>query len=347
MLSLIKKMFGIAKEKIQIYDETDARNFNSSVIAGQITREDLTEDDFLTFHPIEKIDQGSTDFCVGCGKAYAKEATEGMPMSWSGAFALCMKQMGYITDWGTSILQMMKAGKNHGVPERSIWPYRADKGRNWNADWKNMPDSVITDAKFHRDQSYFEVDVPWGWDEFDAFRAHLNKFKNKKIVIQSAVDKHEVTLCGQKKIDGEIKLVGIDSYGERSIKYRIGQSINGWRYFSRAEANLLATGYFSFDIDRTLAELLNEYDGKAVKIQSSPDCFVVKNGQRHNLQNEFVALAHGCLMYDPNNVYTIAEEELKRIPEGAPAKFREGQNWQLVQRILEKTNNQAIIDQLK
>lgn len=347
MLNTIKKLLGIVEKKITIYDETDGRNFNSSVIAGQVTKDDLTNDDFFNFRPAEKIDQKNTDFCVGCGKAYAKEATEGVKMSWSGAFALCMKQMGYISTWGTSILQMMKAGKNHGVPERSIWPYRPDKSRDWNADWHNMPDHVIADAKFHRDQSFFEVDVPWGWDDFDALRAHLWKFREKRIVIQTAVDQHNVTLVGQKTIDGVLYLVGVDSYGERSINYKVGPSINGYRYFSRKEAGLLSTGYFSLDMERDLAELLNTYDGKAVKMEGNPDCYVVKNGHRHNLQNEYVALAHNCLMYDPNNVYTISEEELKRIPEGAPAKFREGQNWQIVQRILEKENKQAIIDQLK
>jgi hypothetical protein len=346
MLDFIKKLFG-KDEKMPIYDETDSRNFNSSNIAGQISKEDLVDLDFVNFMPAEFIDQVSTDFCVGCGEAYAKEATEGKPMSWNGAFALCCKLLGYIESWGTSILRMKKAGQKYGVPCRELWPYRQDKSRDWNADWKNMPQNVLDDALFHKDDSYWEVDIPWGWDDFDAFRATLWKFRTKKIVIQCAVDKHNVTLVGQKMIEGIMYLVGIDSYGTRSQNYRVGKSINGIRYFTRSEANLLSTGYFSIDIGRTLAELLNKYNEKAVKTDDSPDCFLIKNGQRHNLVNEYVAMSNNCLLFEPLNVYTISKDEMNLIPEGETAKFREGANWQIVQRLLEKFDKKEIINTLK
>ena len=331
------------------YQEVDERNFLGKNIAGDIQRSDLVDTPFHNFIPTELIDQQNTDFCVACGKAYGKEATEGAPMSWSGMFALYCRLIGYISSYGASVLGMQKAAVKFGIPERSLCDYRADKGRDWNADWTNLSPATLTNALLHKDGSYFEANRPYGWDRFDTFRAFLYKFHGKKIVIQTGIDSHNITGEGQDfhPQTGELCLTCLDSYGTQSIDYRVGKSINGIRYFNRQEANQLPTGYFAFDMERTLAELLNTYNGKAVKIKDSPDCFLVKDGKRHSLVNEYIALANNCLMYDPNNVYILTSDEMNEIPLAEPMKFKDGQYWSLVQRILEKLNKSDILNQLK
>jgi hypothetical protein len=331
------------------FQEVDELNFAGKSIAGDIQRSDLVGTPFHNFIPTDLIDQKNTDFCVAAGKAYAKEATEGMPMSWVGMFALYCKSIGYISSYGASVLGMQKAAVSQGIPERSLWDYHEDRSRDWNANWNNLSSVAIANASIHKDGSFFEASRPLGWDRFDTFRAFLHKFHNKKTIIQTGIDSHNVSLEGQDfhPITKELCLTAIDSYGTQSIDYRIGKSINGIRYFNRKEANQLPTGYFAFDLSRTLAELLNTYNGKAVKTTDSPDCFLVKDGKRRSLVNEYIAFANNTLMFDPNNVYVITQDEMELIPMGSPMTFKEGQFWPVVQRMLEMFNKTDIINSLK
>jgi hypothetical protein len=326
-----------------LIDEKDPRNFGAHVIAGRVTRDDLTDEDFSTVLFDELIDQKNTDFCVGCGEAYAKEATEGMKMSWAGAFANTCRYMGSIPSWGMSILTMKKAAVQYGVPERGLWEY--DGNRDRSADWTRMTQEVKDNAVRHADDSYFEVSPESGLDQFDTFRAYLNKFRTNKVVIQTGVDGHNVTLIGQEKVNGEMKLYGPDSYGNRSLKYRIGSSVNGYRYFSRWEANQLFTGYMSFDMPRSLAELLAKYDGKAVKLEAIPECYFISEGKRHLLKNEAVAWSYGTLLFGDDNVFVLTYDEMNLIPIGEAASFDGGKNAPIIRRLLEKTNRLELINE--
>ena len=323
-------------------DEIDERDFGAKAIAGSPTKADLVDIDFQNIDP-EWIDQLDTDFCVGAGKAYFKEATEKKKMSFAGAFAMGCKAKGYVPNWGISILAVMKGAASFGVPEEDKWKYKIwtplspnTSGRNYFANWRNMPQDVLDNAAEHKDASYFRIEYPYGWDIFDTFRAYLYKFKDKQAVIQTGVDEHNVTLIGQETQDGELKLKSIDSYGGQSINYRIGKAINGYRYFSRSEANQLFNGYMAFDIPRALAELLVEYNGKAIKTKDNAKCYLVKDGKKHYLAEEKIAWSNNCLLDEPYNVYEITKEDLSRIPDGEPAKFEDGKYYPIVRRIIEK-----------
>ena len=348
-LRTIYYRFKDRNRKFGWFQEVDERNFLGKNIAGQITRADLNDHPFVNFDIAELINQSWTDFCVACGEAYGAEGTEGMPMSWAAAFALYCRRIGFVSPYGASILQMLMARKQYGIPERSVWEFKPENGRDWNADWKNLPADVLTNALLHRAGSIWEAQRPDGWDRFNTFRAYLWKFRDKKIAIQTGTDGHNITLIGQKfhPLSGELCLYGPDSYGAEDRNYRIGRSFSGWRYFNRTEANQLPAGNFAFDIERELAELLNTYNEKAVKVIDNPDCFIVRNGERHSLVNEYIALANNCLMYDPNNINIISEDEMNKIPLAEPMKFKDGQYWSLVQRILEKLNKSDILNQLK
>lgn len=328
--------------------EVDNRNYLGKNLAGDISAKDLVNIEFSNATISELIDQKYTDFCVACGSAYASEATEGKPMSWAGMYKIYCKYIGYVPGYGASILKVLMAKTKYGIPERQFDDFKAEKGRNWNADPANLSIEALNNASFHKSQSVWEANRPYGWDRFDCFRAWLWKFHDKKIVIQTGVDSHNVTIIGQKKhpITGELCLYGPDSYGTQSLNYRIGKSIDGWRYWSRAEANQLPTGNFVFDIPVDLAKLLNTYNEKAIKTADKPDCYIVRNGQKHSLVNEIVALSNNCLMYDPNNVYIVSQEEFDAIPTGEPVKFRDGKNWALVQRILELLNKLDVLKNL-
>ena len=328
-----------------LYEEDDERSFGSHVAFGQASRDDITDKDFQ-FKGFAFIDQLSTDFCVGCGKAYFKQLTEHQLMSWAGAYAMGCRALGYIPKFGISILQVMKGAVKFGCPEEKYWKYKSwngttKSGRNYFANWKNMSNEVLANAEKHKDESFFVVSTQYKWDKFDLFRAYLHKFYklNKTIVIQTGTDAHNVTLIGQKTVSGELKLVGIDSYGKRSINYRIGKSIDGLRYFNRAEANQLFTGYIAFDMPRNLAEILVKYNEKVVKTDSSPDCYLISGGTKHSLVSEKIAWSNGFLLapYDDAKLTEdISEEDLNDIPLGEPLKFEGGKNEFIIRRIMEK-----------
>lgn len=347
MFEFISKIYNflLGRKGGGLYDERDDRNFGASSVFGKAKRIGLNNEDFV-IGKFTFINQLSTDFCVGCGKAYFKQLTEHLLMSWAGAYAMGCRALGYIPKFGISILQVMKGAVKFGVPEEKFWKYKSynglpKTGRNYFANWRNMPQETLDNAEKHKDESFFEISYQYGWDKFDLFRFYLAKFykEDKKIVIQTGTDGHNVTLIGQKTVSGELKLVGIDSYGKRSINYRIGRSIDGLRYFNRQEANQLFTGYIAFDMPRSLAEILVKYDMKVVKTEDNPDCFLIREGEKHSLVDEETAWSNGFLLApDKNDKLTeiITPADLADIPLGKPLEFINGVNEFIVRRIYEK-----------
>lgn len=326
-----------------LFEAVDSRNFGAKVIAGAVTIDDLTRKDFNVFLPDVLINQSTSDFCVGASNAYRKQATEGLPMSWAGAFAMAMRSQGYVSSWGTSILEMMKGCQKYGIPENRFWPWTGN--RDYCADWKNMSQLVLDNAVKHRDGSFFQIEPMSGWDKFDIFRAYLWKLKDRKIAVQTGADAHAITLVGQVTMDGEIHLFGPDSYGINAPNYGFGRTIDGYRYFTRQEVNQMFTGYIGLDMPRSLAELLVRYDGKAIKKASVNDCYLVKDGQKHFLKNEAIAWSHNTLLFGEDYVFALTEEEFEEIPMGEQATFDSGSNRAIILRILEKVGKTDLINE--
>lgn len=332
------------KKRDGLYEEEDPRTFGANILRGKVLKSDLIDKDFSLFEPT-LINQEDSDFCVGESRNYGAQATEeDLEPEYSGAFAFAVsKYWGDIYAFGTSILAMCKGAIKYGVCRRGLYEYKRGK-RNYYANPANIPQEALNNAKNHKAGSYFKIYSQYGWDKFDLFRAYLNKFKDKKIVIHTGADAHAITLIGQKTINGELKLFGPDSYGEKNIWYRIGKSINGIRYFSRSEANQLISGYMVIDMEREKAELLATYNNKAIKIKDNKNCFLVKSGKKCLLKNEVIAWSYNTLLFDPSYVSILPKEDFDKIPTGEPLQFKSGKNWQIIQRILEKTNNLKLLE---
>jgi len=327
-----------------VWDERDYRNFSARKVLGGVTRADIVEHAFQNCYPTLK-DQKSSDFCAGFSSAYAKEATEGRELSPAAMFALGCAILGYVTDWGISILAMMKARVKYGIPEERFWPFTGN--REHDANYKLLPQEAILNASTHKDGSFVEIYSVSDMSRFDQIRAYLWKYRDIKAVINTGIDGHAVTLIGQKQhpVTGEMCLFGPDSYGAWNHNYRVGQCIEGYRYFMDSDCNGLFTPYMGIDLPRTLAELLNLYDGKAVKLENFSECYVVSGGKRHLLKNETVAWAFGALLFGEDNVFVLTPEEMNSIPLGDEAKFDDGKNAPVVRRLLEKTNRLDLLDE--
>jgi len=345
MLELLNKLLNKLRGYTNpgLFDEVDHRTFGLHTVLGNAEKKYLTDEDFEVELMQPWINQGSTDFCVGTGKAYFKELTEGIKMSWAGAYAMGARAMGSVPKWGISILQVMKGAVKYGVPEESFWKFKEwngtkKSGRNYFANWRNMPREVLINAEKHKDKSFFIIYGQWDMDRFDQFRAYLNKFKkNGEIrIIQTGVDAHNVTLFGQEKVNGEVMLKSVDSYGTKKMKYRTGLYQNGYRYFNRKEANRLFNGYVALDIPRETAELINKYNGKAIKKGSSPDCYIVLKGKKRLLKNEAIAWSHGIYLSEGIDLFTLSNVEFNNIPTGSPVKYEDGKNKRLVRAMTDK-----------
>jgi len=320
------------KKLFYLVDEIDERNFGSDAVYKPV-REDLVNQDFIVYDPIPQ-DQYDSDFCAGYSGAYAAEATEGMQLAGAFMFALAKKVAGSINGFGTSILQICKARYNFGVCRKELYDYKPG-WRDWFANWNNITPEAYKDAYSHRSKAYFQLIVPYGWDLYDAIRAYLWHFKDQKVLIQTGRDAHAATIIGYSVSRG---LIGRDSYGARTYE-------EGLRYFNRKFANGLFTPYFSLDMERELAELLVEYNGKAVKVKDQKDCYLIQDGEKRLLSNEAVAWSVGVLLFSPDNVYEIPQTDLDKIPLGSPVSFDEGKNFPIIQRVLEKLDRLDILSE--
>ena len=337
-MDFLKQLFynlWYGKKRDGLFDEKDSRSYDLGASGITVTKEDLPIEQFRTFQPT-LLDQFDSDSCVGFSGAYGSEATEGQVSS--GAFLFSMSKKVMHRDWrswGTSILGMCKAKCKVGVCKKELWDYKRGK-RAYYANYNNIPQEAHDDASKHKGQSYFEVRRQNGMDMYDTMRAILNKYREKRIVIHTGKTAHAWTLigCGE---NGE-GIERVDSYGERTLNY-------GFAFINRSVANSLFTPMVVFDMERELAELLNAYNGKAVKTDEDKECHLIKGGKKHHLKNECVGWSNGVLLFDDNFVHMILKDELDKIPTGEPAKFEDGINYPIVQRILEKTNKLELINE--
>jgi len=339
MLKFIKHLIEYlryGKKKEGLVDLTDDNDFGSRAIYTPDKKdlEQALKQTFIVFNP-KLLDQTDSDFCVGFGSAYEADATEnfdGESGQGSGAyvFAMAKKWSGAsISTFGTSLLAGAMARVKYGICNKELYDYK--KGwRNWFANWNNIKEEAIEDAKKHKAGSAWRLNVPWGWTKFDAIIATLWYFKDKKVLIGSGNKSHRITMGGYDIVRKAI--ICFDTYGERTY-------LKGLRFVDRVEARTLFTSYFVLDIERDLAEILVQYDRKVVKLKNNKDCYLIKNGKKHLIPNEKTAWSRGFLLAPYDNgklVEIITEQELNKIPLGDNVKFEGGKNEFIVRRIMEK-----------
>lgn len=321
-----------------LIDLRDDKNFGSRALFKP-TKEDVaaaTKETFVVFWP-KKLDQFDSDHCVGFGGAYEADATEtfaGPSDQGSGSFIFaCAKKWSGrpISEFGTSLLAGCMARLQYGVCRKELWDYVKGR-RDYYSNFNNIPKEAFEDAKKHKAGSVWEVNIPWGMTTFDAIVSTLWHFRDKKVLIGTGNNAHRITVIGYDK-PGDA-LICLDTYGERTYSA-------GVRHIGRVEARTLFTPYFVIDIDRSLAEILVEYNDKVVKTVTSPDCFLIQGGKKHLILDEKAAWSHGYLLapYDGAKLTEIIEQaDLDKISLGENVRFEGGKNEWIIRRIAEKYN---------
>jgi len=332
LLKWFKKLFNFIPEDKGFIDEVDSRSFGAEVIGGAVTKDDIPTEDFIVYDPKLK-DQLDTDFCVNHSLAYAREATEKVQLSASFNFAWIKRFIDGSMSWGTSPLKACKSAVKIGIPELKYYNYNKRGKRNWFANWSNVPKEAKNNAELHKAQSYFELKSR-GMDRFDTILAYMNKFKKNKLLVLSGVDKHAVTGIGRATRNEVVTIQCKDSYDRAGMRYRVGKYEKGYRYFTRAEANQLFTPYMITDIPRALAEVLNEYNGKAIKTEDDKNVYLVKDGKKKLFRTEYYGWSHNIKLWSEINI--ISKQDIELIPLGEPVKIDEGEYWEVMKEIAVK-----------
>jgi hypothetical protein len=338
-------------------DGFGSNDFDAEKVAGRMTKEYLTDEDFKTGGDIPYlIHQSWSDFCIACQVAYESMKSEGTKTSWSGMFKLIMKMLGYLTEFGTSVENGCKARIKLGIPEEKYDEWHNDKSRKFNADPKNLSAEALQNSKNHKGKSYLRIS-PSELNMFDSIRGWLNKYKDKNLYIKGGIDNHAWGVDRQYTVKesgdtpifndikqtnndlikaglkvGEMYLIGADSYGEESKKYRFGKSVNGWRYWTEKDMNQNYYAYFTLDVHRTLAELLNKYANKAIMIQGEDPVFYVENGEKHWIPDHLTAWCYNVKFYE--EVEKVSKSEMETIPEGDHLDQKKGELYRLFREVM-------------
>ncbi|MBU1067794.1 hypothetical protein KKE60_08410, partial [Patescibacteria group bacterium] len=326
----------------------DDRNFGSQNFAGVITRDDLPDSSFVVYDPV-LIDQKDTLFCVGFSGRMCRDATEEIITSGSMAFSLAKKRDGSTTQGnGTSPLKVAKVLVESGICKNELYPLTGNGQGNYLANWHNIPEEAWSDALKHKGGSYFEVNIPWRMSKFEGMVAHLNKFKNQKLLIMTGADGHAITPIGYlkagdnfkdilnlerpfNKIFSEDRLISKDSYDRSSMNYSLGYYKNGYRFFTVNEVSYFFTGYMITDIPRELAEILNRFTGKLIK-SDGEDIFLVKDGKRWLFESEEALWSHNY--YLTQGIEYLTPSEINLIPNGEKLTVENGINKELINEIV-------------
>lgn len=357
ILKIIRKIIDYFRYGTKKYgllqDETDDRSFGSNVLV-EPRDEDLVKKTFVVFDPTP-LDQMDNDHCVGFGGAYETEAWSGVVCSGSFIFAMCKRLEGTMKTFGTSLLKKCKAKLKWGVCRKEMWDYK--KGhRNYYSSWWKIPKEAYDDAAQRKDSAFFQMVRKEGWTNFNTIRALLWRLRKDRVLVDSGNYGHDITIIGyvdktwngledlHPQLQEIIKtnnirdhLICKDSYGDRTF-------YKGYRFMPSSEARTIATPYFSIGMSRDLAELLVTYNGKAVRLPESKECFLIRESEKHHLRNEAHGWSHGVLLFNENYVHVLQKREFDLIPTGEPTKFSDGQNWEIITRILEKLERTELIE---
>ena len=343
---------------VAAFDEVRVGNFGAHIIAGEATRGDIPNYSFVVYDP-EQRDQIDSDLCVSFGLAMLSEQTEGSKMS--GCYNFAEYKRIYkrpLDELGADIFGVLMTRSKVGIPEAKLWDYTQGNKRNYYANAVNIPKNVHDNAKLHMGKSAFQIYQPFGWDKFDTARAYLNKLR---VLLSTGADGHNIEVIGylkagdnfkdikalKKPLDirfNEDKIFSKDSYDrpDNIMNYRLGVYRNGYRFFSRKEVNQFFNLYTLCDMPRELAELLNNYNNKAIK-GTSEKVYLVKNGKKYWIPNEETAWAYDIYMYSVNS---LTDEELNKIPEGEQLRFEDAleENRKKLNEIL---NSPVVLERLK
>lgn len=323
--------------------EPDERDFSLGGL-GLKPPAPLHDNDFRIYEPAVEH-QKSSDFCVSFATTTHKEKQEGKQLSPAGLQNIIKNRIDGNQAWGTSLQSAMKALVKYGCPTEADFPFKWNKGRNWLLDASHT-NSLINKAAPYKSETYFKVDMnPNTFINYRSAMITYNECIVSGLKWNTAYDKigsdgilpeptgratygHAILIVGQKNINGKLYLDCLNSYGES-----FGDK--GHFYVNKdLAARILYYGFISLDIERPLAEILEKYNGRAVKSDKTVDVFLIQDGKRRLFKNEWYCWAFGIKLWE--DIIEIPKSELEKIPKGDPIKIDEGKFWRIMMEIAKK-----------
>ena len=137
----------------------DNRDFRLEKVFGKIPIMELPEEDFTVAEPLFIEDQKGSDYCAACAASSVMETTEKIDLDPLYAFAKAKQISGEWRSWGLDLRTICKAMVKFGCIAKKDSPYTINDKRETIANWENWPKDLDFKASFHRQKSYFRVDI--------------------------------------------------------------------------------------------------------------------------------------------------------------------------------------------
>ena len=331
-------------------DEPDDRDYPCSAILANNEEKKEFLDNYVVpyyrhwfdenFEPIEEViekeikNQGKIGSCVGQSGAYQKQAQEKIKCSARFLYAHC-KNIDGNTNQGTGLRISQKVLRDTGISSESLYPEKNQLSHEEYIDLNKIPTEATEDAKNHKSKSSFGVNRPhFGIEEYQEvlvrtetpIQTGMQWYREdnyiEKFVGEPQGDNvggHSFSVIGWVTIEEKKYLIAINSWG-------VYWGYKGLFYFGKEALYRLYYGWVTVDIERTLAELLIAYNGKAIMTQDDVRVYVVSGGQKHLFLDEFVFWSKGFVF---SEIEEIAKEEMEIIPQGDDSQFDYDKKWEI------------------
>lgn len=160
----------------------DDRDFSLGSIFGKPDLSKLPES--FWYSPQHTKDQGDTDLCTAFATTSVSELQEDVELSPEYQFARTRQLTKAPLDaFGANLRDACSSLVKFGSQEKSLLPWSLEQnGRDFFADYKNVPEYVDNAAWGHRKKTYFAVrDV--GYDLFDDIRVAIDSNKTEECAV--------------------------------------------------------------------------------------------------------------------------------------------------------------------
>lgn len=261
----------------------DGRDLRYGAIHPKVDIRELEGVDFMVDEPTIRDQNESPsgkDLCTTYGGGYLQEAHEGVPLNPEWLFAKEKQIEGDAGSWGADLRTFFKAATKFGAlaEEQAQIYLNGLKGLLLDLrDYKNWAPELDKEAEIHKQQSYSFIDQGPYDDFFDALRAALWQYRDKKHLIgpgtiwrsnwinSPIIDRvegsgfgHFFAFAGVKHIHGKAYLVNPNTAGKK-----VGDK--GYFYLSREVVNREFKKYGAgmlIDMPKELAKELVKHQAK-------------------------------------------------------------------------------------
>jgi len=321
MLQFLRKLFTKQRTGLLPPEKHDPRDYtlgwSFSQIFGSYTPKSESKDNDKG---IGSRNQLRLNVCVICSGNSCKEDDENVQLD-DEDMAAYLRSKGQLSVVGSSLSSYQKALVDRGVATRKT---PIDYSQSWQLFTdKSKLSTDLADVASHKSKSFYKThDLNKVLEEIDngkvgqtgmAWYSEYNRTNNLGFLpYQSYAPTmyHAVKIRGYNTNHFGYKVLRVkNSFGK-------GWGIGGDFYVKFEDFNKFFGQfgvYFSSDMPKDALQVASLYEGKVIKSKTKPNCYLVKGGQKHGIQNSAVLMALG---FSFSLIQSIEQYEVDLLAEG-------------------------------